>query len=290
MALFLSFLLITCTSFSQELTPLNKSFIKASDFSSPVFSFSSDYGPISPINAANIIPSQLGRNPLIVVHATSFFDEDMSAKRALDELIFSYRKKGSKIIYLLHDESTEGMSLFYTAERRPDYEFFSAGGEHNLPLDDNQVTVAGGFFGSYDGSRGCHALAVRDAIRMHFESSMTTFTVNMPMEAIYYYAEDSGMIKQIMALDPRRDTPEKIKEVFGDFAGLFFLVDNFETSTPDSLGFAHPFLSLKEHPGYRPGEPVDTARYSFRLYFEDILVQEFGQGPRKVNLKLRRKI
>lgn len=281
---------MSCASFCQELEPLDKNLINAPDFQVESFSFSQYYGTISPLNQANILPSELGKNPLIVVHATSFFDEKMSARQALNALISSYRKKVGRVIYLLHDESAEGMSLFYTEERKPDYEFFSAGGEHNLPLNDSEVTVAGGFFGSYDGSRGCHALAVRDAIRMHFESSMTAFTVHMPMEAIYYYEEDLPQIKQIMALDPRLDTPEKIKKVFGDFAGLFFLVDNFETSTPDSLGFAHPFVSLDEHPGYRPGEPVDTARYSFSLYFEDILIQEFGQGPRKVNIKLRRKI
>ena len=109
----------------------------------------------------------------------------------IDALVAAFKAQKRSIVYLLHDQSPKGYADWYTGDRRPGYELFSEGGEHNLPLADDAVTVAGGYFGSYDGSRGCQTLAVRDAIRMHFEASERPFTVFLPVRALYFYEEDA---------------------------------------------------------------------------------------------------
>ncbi len=288
MRILLLCLIFYSSAFSFERPNLPAEFLKK-ELSLPIPSFSRSFSPLRPKNPVNILPENLKDDPLIVVHASSFFDEEMSAKKGIDEIVKAYVAAGKTVIYLVHDQSEQGYEEFYPSYRTPDYELFSAGGEHNLPLKGKSVTIAGGFFGSYDGARGCHALAVRDAIRMHFENSNEPFTVNIPLEAVYFYEEDRGLIGRIMKLDPAANSFEEIKKAFENFENLFFLTDNFITSSEDSLGFAHPFTSLEQHPGYRPGQSVDTNLYSFDLYFEDILISSFGKGERKVHLKLRRK-
>ncbi|MEI7527338.1 MAG: hypothetical protein WCK76_00230 [Elusimicrobiota bacterium] len=241
---------------------------------------------LAPRNPKNKLPALLPDDPLIVVHASRAFDETASAAGGINAVVAGYRAAGRPVIYLLNDQSAQGYSDWYPADRSPDYELFSAGGEHNLPLAADQVTIIGGFFGSYDGARGCQTLAARDAIRMHFEASGKPFTVNMPLKAIYFYEEDAGIYKELLALDPKTAPPAAVRKVFDRFPELFFLVDNFPTSAPDALGFGHPFTFQDENPGYRMGEPVDTARYAFELFFDGISVAKFGSGPRRVSLKL----
>lgn len=241
---------------------------------------------LSPLNEKNKLPGRLPDNPLIVVHATRFFDETASAAAGIDAVVAGFKTRHSPVIHLINDQSAQGYRDWYPADRSPDYELFSAGGEHNLPLAAGEVTIVGGFFGSYDGARGCHTLAVRDAARMHFEASDQPFTVNMPLKAIYFYSEDRAKRAELMALDPAAAPPAKIRKTFERFPELFFLVDNFQTSADDALGFGHPFLTGEANPGYRAGEPVDTARYAFELFLNGVSVSKFGSGPRKVRLKL----
>lgn len=290
MRYFFVLLFLSANSFCYELKDLSKEEIYSDRVVANTPNYSISQTPLKPKNPKNTLPKTLDGDPLIVVHASSFFDENFQAKEGIDKIVSEYDKKGEKIIYLIHDQSPLGYELFYPKYRTPDYEIFSAGGEHNLPIAGKKATVVGGFFGSYDGARGCHALALRDAIRMHFELSQEPLELNVPLEAVYFYEEDLPLIEKIKKTDPQKNTKEEIKKTFENFAELFFLVDNFETSSPDALGFAHPFLDLSLNPSYKPGRPVDTEGYSFEIYFENILVSSFGKGPKKTSIKIRRKI
>lgn len=241
-------------------------------------------GVLSPGHEKNVLPSELSDHPLIVVHATRFFDEAATAATGIDSLVASFKTQRRSIVYLLNDQSPEGYSSWYTGDRRPDYEMFSEGGEHNLPLAGDAVTVAGGFFGSYDSHRGCQTLAVRDAIRMHFEVSQRPFTVFLPVRALYFYEEDEAMRRQLLSLDLKTDSAAKLDELFDDFAALFFLTDNFS----DVPAFGHPYLEGpdRQNKNYRGGASVDVDGYSFELFFGGTSVAKFGHGPRKVSLKL----
>lgn len=242
--------------------------------------------PLLPLNAKNILPATLANNPLIVVHASRAFDGEASAASGIDAVVAQFKAQKRPVIYLLHDQSPQGYSDWYPGNRSPNYELFSAGGEHNLPLSGGEVTIVGGFFGSYDTARGCQTLATRDAIRMHFEVSDRPFTVFMPLRAIYFYDEDDSMREKLLALSPKTSSPAEVQKVFDRFAELFFLTDNFPTSTGDATGFGHPFTEQELNPAYRMGEPVDTASYAFELFFDDIMVSKFGSGPRNVSLRL----
>lgn len=237
-----------------------------------------------PLPGKSVLPSQLSDHPLIVVHATRFFDEAATAAPGIDSLVASFKAQGRSVVYLLNDQSPEGYSSWYTGDRRPDYELFSEGGEHNLPLAGDAVTVAGGYFGSYDSHRGCQTLAVRDAIRMHFEISPRPFTVFLPVRALYFYEEDEAMRRQLLSLDLESDSAAKLSELFDNFAALFFLTDNFS----DVPAFGHPYLegADRQNKNYRGGASVDVDGYSFELFFGGTPVSKFGHGPRKVSLKL----
>ena len=220
-----------------------------------------------------------------MVHATREFDADASASAGIDALVREAKAAGRSVVYLVHDQTREGYAAWYTPDRSPDYEMFSEGGEHNLPLAGDAVTIAGGFFGSYDGHRGCQTLAVRDAIRMHFEASSAPFTVTMPVRALYFYEEDAGTRRDLIALDAKSASPAKLHTLFDDFPRLFFLTDNFS----DVPAFGHPYGA---GPGradhrYREGASVDVDGYSFELFFDEVSVAKFGRGPREVRLKLR---
>jgi len=241
--------------------------------------------PLAPKNKKNRLPARLPDNPLIVVHSSRIFDDKESARAGIDPVVAAFKEAGRPVIYLVNDQSVSGYSAWYTADRSPDYEIFSAGGENNLPLRADSVTIAGGFFGSYDGARGCHTMAVRDAIRMHFEYSRRPFTVNIPIGAVYFYNEDTGVREQILAL-PKAPSEAELRRVFEDFEENFFLSDNFTASTDDAITFGHPFPDPEANPAYRMGKPVDTARYAFEVFFNGIKVSKFGTGPRKVSLKL----
>lgn len=111
-------------------------------------------------------------------------------------------------------------------------------------MADDEATIAGGFFGSYDSHRGC----------------------------------------QTLALDLRKSSPGEIEGLFGNFADLFFLTDNFS----DVPAFGHPYTAGpgRLNKAYRDGAPVDVDGYSFELFFNEVPVARFGRGPRKVSLKL----
>jgi len=241
-------------------------------------------GALSPVHEKNVLPSRLSGHPLIVVHATRGFDEMASAAGGVDAVISSFKAKKRPVVYLVGDQSPKGYSDWYTGDRRPDHELFSEGGEHNLPLTGDAVTVVGGFFGSYDGNRGCQTLAVRDAIRMHFESSERPFTVFLPVRALYFYEEDSAMRRTLLSLDAMTASEGKLRGIFGNFASLFFLTDNFS----DVPAFGHPYLSGpgRQNKDYREGASVDVDGYSFELFFGGRPVAAFGRGPRKVRLML----
>ena len=241
--------------------------------------------PLAPKHKKNRLPARLPDNPLIVVHSSRIFDDKESARAGIDSVVAAFKAEGRDVIYLVHDQTGPGYAEWYTGDRSPDYEIFSAGGENNLPLRADSVTIAGGFFGSYDGSRGCHTMAVRDAIRMHFEYSGNPFTVNIPIGAVYFYDEDTGVREQLLAL-PKAPAEAELRRVFEDFEENFLLSDNFTASTEDAVTFGHPFLDPEANPAYRMGKPVDTARYTFELFFNGLKVSKFGTGPRKVTLKL----
>ncbi len=241
---------------------------------------------LTPLNEKNKLPAALANNPLIVVHASDEFDENEIAAAGINDVVAGFKAAKRPVVYLLNDQSERGYGSWYPAERAPDYELFSEGGEHNLPLAADEVTIVGGFFGSYDGSRGCQTLATRDAIRMHFELSDRPFTVYMPLKAVYFYDEDSNTRDELLALDTAAVTAAAVRKVFKNFPESFFLTDNFVVSTDDALGFGHPYGEGGADTAYRAGEPVDTARYTFRLFFNGIQVGKFGTGPRLVSLKL----
>ncbi len=223
---------------------------------------------------------------LIVTHATTEFDQEKSAAAGIDQLVKDFKAKGLPVIFLVSDQSTQGYQRWYTTDRSPDYEVFSEGGEHNLPISANEVTIAGGFFGSTDTLNGCHALTVKDAIRMHFETSNAPLTIHIPIKATYFYQEWDS-IRQALLKDGRIDLDSfGIKKY--PFASLFFLREGNDGAGDDGNEqiFAH-FYTGEENKKYRAGAEVSRENYQFRFYVNDKLIEAVnGSGKNIVNLKM----
>ncbi|KHD87378.1 MAG: hypothetical protein OM95_14875 [Bdellovibrio sp. ArHS] len=223
---------------------------------------------------------------LIVVHASTQFDEKKSAAAGIDELVQEFKTTGRPVVYLVSEPSPLGSDHWYTADRSPDFEVFSEGGEHNLPVSADEVTIVGGFFGSTDTMNGCHALAIKDAIRMHFEFSSKPFTVHLPMSAIYFYSEWEEFRRELLetgSMDLSKIEIEKYP-----FASLFFLREGNNGAGDDGYeqNFAHQY-SGKANQTYRPGEDVNRQKYQFNFSINNRLIESLpGPGERVVNINL----
>lgn len=225
------------------------------------------------------------QHALIITHATTEFDQDKSAAAGIDQLVREFKAKGRPVIYLVSDQSAQGYQRWYTADRSPDFEVFSEGGEHNLPPM-NEVTIAGGFFGSTDTLNGCHALTVKDAIRMHFETSNAPLTIHIPITATYFYQEWNP-IRQSLLEDGRIDLNSFGIDKY-PFASMFFLREGNDGAGDDGNEqfFAH-YYTGDQNKNYRQGEEVSRKKHQFNFYLNDQLIESVtGLGRRIVNLKM----
>lgn len=223
---------------------------------------------------------------LIVTHATTEFDQDKSAAAGIDQLVKDFKAKGLPVIFLVSDQSAQGYQRWYTTDRSPDFEVFSEGGEHNLPISANEITIAGGFFGSTDTLNGCHALTVKDAIRMHFETSNAPLTIHIPIKATYFYQEWNS-IRQGLLKDGRIDLDSFGIEKY-PFASMFFLREGNDGAGDDGneQNFAH-YYTGDQNKNYRAGDEVSRDKYQFRFYLNDELIEAVnGPGKQIVNLKM----
>lgn len=145
-----------------------------------------------PLVAAHASVPPLEQPSLVVVHASTEFDVDATAKAGIDRLVASFADKKLPTVYLVSDTTPAGEAKWYTASRRPDYLVYSAGGEHNLPLVAPEVTLVGGFFGTADDRRGCYATALRNVVTSYFywQKRSAPLTIHMPVAAIYFWQQD----------------------------------------------------------------------------------------------------
>lgn len=225
--------------------------------------------------------SAVWAQPLIVVHASSDFDSDLMAKTNVSFIVNKFNLNNSPIFYLKNDLSSQGKANWYAPQITEAITIFSEGGEHNIDLSkENSVTIVGGFFGSYDGARGCLTLATRDAIRMHFEKSNSPFEVRWPAKAIYFYEDDLAFRKQLIKkIESKKETG--LAEFFEDFEKNFLLVDNFS----EKIEFSHPYVSARpKNTHYRNGGSINLIDFKFHIYVNNFYVKTFGHGPREVRL------
>lgn len=242
--------------------------------------------PLKPRVSSENLSSIANQHVLIITHATTEFDQDQSAAAGIDQLVGEFKAKGRPVIYLVSDQSEQGYQRWYTTDRSPDFEVFSEGGEHNLPISSNEVTIAGGFFGSTDTLNGCHALTVKDTIRMHFEISNAPLTVHIPIKATYFY-EEWNSIRQTLLKDGRIDLNSFGLDKF-PFASMFFLREGNDGAGDDGneQNFAH-YYTGDQNKKYHAGEEVGREKYQFRFYVNDQLIESVtGSGKRIVNLKM----
>lgn len=230
----------------------------------------------------------LSNNPLFVVHASREFDPKMEARKGIFRIVNQFTKNNSKIFYLKNDLTPIGEANWYAPKLSQAEILFSEGGEHNIDTSEvNEVTLVGGYFGTYDGSRGCQTLATRDVIRMHFEKSQTPLQIHWPISAIYFYEQDQIFRKNLLALLRRSENQmtapsnQELNIFFQDFETNFLLTDNFS----DEIQFGHPYSHVgHKNTSYREGTPITLDRFQFNLYFNKQFIKNFGRGRSVINL------
>lgn len=247
--------------------------------------FPSSESKLTPKMGSENLKAIENKHILIVTHATSFYDKEKMAASGIDEIVKKFKAKNLPVVYLVDDQSAEGYQQWYTSDRSPDYEFYSEGGEHNLPIGANEVTIIGGFFGSTDTLNGCHALSVKDAIRMHFEVSSKPLTIHIPIKATYFYDEWINLRNSLLEKGYADLSAYDIKY---PFASVYFLRED-----PEGLGdsgneeiFAH-YYTGSENKNYRRGEDVTKEKYQFDFYVNGKLFESVnGTGKRVVKIKI----
>ncbi|WP_413561122.1 hypothetical protein [Bdellovibrio sp. HCB209] len=251
-----------------------------------------DRGPSSAIGLTprftlNKLNSIANKHTLIITHASTQFDEARTAKDGVDQLVREFKAKGLPVVYLVNDQSPLGYQRWYTADRSPDFEIFSEGGEHNLPVHGNEITIVGGFVGSTDTLNGCQTLAMKDAIRMHFEVSKSPLTIHVPVKATYTFGEWSN-IRESMLKSGWVDL--KDIQFKYPFASLMFLRGGIYGDDGNEPFFAHNY-SQHENKSYRQGEEVSREKYQFNFYINDKLLESVKDGPNKriVNIRFKTK-
>jgi hypothetical protein len=89
------------------------------------------------------IPEIAAKEFLFVGHANlDGFDHTAVAKPGIDRLVEEAKKNGRPVVYWVSQEYPN----WYTADRHPDYAIVSEGQEHQIRVDAERVTFAGGSF------------------------------------------------------------------------------------------------------------------------------------------------
>jgi hypothetical protein len=130
-------------------------------------------------------------NPLIVVHASSYFNRFNTGGDALNTLISNSKSQGKEVVYLHSNRSSKKrLSGWYVEDKSPDLSLFSYQGENNLINNNGEFTVAGGFLGS-DESYGCMTGTIIDLISNHFYNQLKVnskpIIINVDLAASYTY-------------------------------------------------------------------------------------------------------
>ena len=135
-------------------------------------------------------------HPLIVVHASSIFNEKEVGKKGLDSLIGKFKKKDREVYYLSsNEESEEKLRHWYVEDKQPTDIFYSYGGENNIISKNAEFTVAGGFLGAGvnpddpnpEGKDfvGCLTNAIAHLVKNHFKNSTQELTINISTSSVY---------------------------------------------------------------------------------------------------------
>lgn len=110
----------------------------------------------------------VGKEFLFVGHANlDGFDHTAVAKPGIDQLVQEAKKNGVPVVYFVSKEYPN----WYTEDRHPNYAIVSEGQEHQIHVDAERVTFAGGSFmfcTLRNAQMSPHGMIKHDARRIHF--------------------------------------------------------------------------------------------------------------------------
>ena len=128
-------------------------------------------GPAEPPIAAvphSAVKEIKAREFLFVGHANlDGFDHTAVAKLGIDRLVAQAKKQRLPVVYWVSQEFPD----WYTVDRRPDYAFITEGQEHQIHVDAQRVTFAGGDFMFCllrNAQMTLHGMVTHDARRVEF--------------------------------------------------------------------------------------------------------------------------
>ncbi|MBI4406239.1 MAG: hypothetical protein HY537_18915 [Deltaproteobacteria bacterium] len=199
---------------------------------------------------------------LLVVHGNYRYDAKGLAKNGIDQYVSLFKNQRRPVIFLM-DYAEDSDLFWYTQDRNPSFAVFSAGGEHNLRLETNELTIVGGFFGDYDTHHGCHFAALVDAISRRFLYSQQTLKIHFPVSAVFPYEEELALFK--------------------NFLGGLISDEEFIKSVHDQLFFSEDSAYLGTSNGI--SGTLSTDDYRFEYFVGEKNIFSYGTGKRVVEFR-----
>lgn len=212
------------------------------------------------------VTTPINQHALVVVHASRDFD-DLTAKDGIDNIVAKFKQVQLPIIYLMHYDGKDDLN-WYTNDKKPTAIVYSAGGEHNLPIRHNEVTIVGGYFGDYDSAHGCHFKAVADTITRYYLSGTSPLRIHLPISAIFFFNDDIELRNNF--LQSKISPTEFIDSVH---SGFFFTEDE------NLFGMSQIYTG-----------DISTSDYQFLYYVDGALIKKYGNGPRIVEFSFEKAI
>ncbi|WP_372656116.1 hypothetical protein [Halobacteriovorax sp.] len=150
---------------------------------------------------------ETGKHPLIVVHASTVFNEKERGKKSLDHLINKFKNTQSEVYYLSSEEDSQNrLRYWYVEDKDPTEIIYSYGGENNIISEGAEFTVAGGFLGAGvspddpfpEGKDfvGCLTNAIANLISNHFKHYNQELKINISVNSVYTPKRDDKELKE----------------------------------------------------------------------------------------------
>ncbi|MEW6056186.1 MAG: hypothetical protein AB1540_06200, partial [Bdellovibrionota bacterium] len=210
---------------------------------------------------------KLDRHTLIVVHPIAGYDLHGVSKSAIDAVVRKFKAQKRPVIYLLSDDGEQDIETFLE-DRHPTYATFSAYGEHNLPIESDEITLVGGYFNQ------CLGHALKDAISRHDLYSKGALTAHFHTNAIYESRSDQEGKSLILHQTISAFEREKRKEEFLRLIAISILLPDPKSLRPADSGQ----LEITGFPYFDWQGSVSTKDHKVELYLDGELIDTVGKG------------
>ncbi len=177
-------------------------------------------------------------------------DIQSSIKESVNKRLVQAHKKGIPTVYLVDTVNPQWLSNYYL-KYRPNYLYYSEGGEQELKLNVDRIYFAGGFFNL------CAGETARDA---------------------FLGSDKNKTVRAVYLTDSLYILNESIKPLKSDLQGLT------DAQTLAYLQGAYFPLNEVGTKNWRNRRHANFDAFTFKIFRDGREIGSFGKGPRKVEM------